>query len=94
MAIVAVRAPEVGPVLGRQVAAAVAGVRSLGLYKPPGIAETIDWAKALAALGRREIDERSVDATLGVVVKYREDQQRVRTSGVGDLVREALLRGA
>ncbi len=94
VAIVAVRAPEVGPVLGRQVAAAVAGVRSLGLYKPPGIAETIDWAKALAALGRREIDERSVDATLGVVVKYREDQQRVRTSGVGDLVRDALLRGA
>ncbi|MEJ7845510.1 MAG: MoxR family ATPase [Acidimicrobiales bacterium] len=94
VAIVAVRAPEVGAVLGRQVAAAVAGVRTLGLYKPPGIAETIDWAKALAALGRREIDERSVDATLGVVVKYREDQQRVRSSGVGDLVRDALRRGA
>ncbi len=94
VAIVAIRAPEVGPVLGRQVAAAVAGVRALGLYKPPGIAETIDWAKALATLGRREIDERSVDATLGVVVKYREDQQRVRTSGVGDLVRDALRRGA
>jgi MoxR-like ATPase len=94
VAIVAVRAPEVGAVLGRQVAAAVAGVRALGLYKPPGIAETIDWAKALAALGRRDIDERTVDATLGVVVKYREDQQRVRTSGVGDLVRDALRRGA
>ncbi|MBA2496402.1 MAG: MoxR family ATPase [Acidimicrobiia bacterium] len=94
VAIVAIRAPEVGPVLGRQVAAAVAGVRALGLYKPPGIAETIDWAKALATLGRREIDERSVDATLGVVVKYREDQQRVRTRGVGDLVRDARLRGA
>jgi MoxR-like ATPase len=94
VAIVGVRAPEVGAVLTRQVAAAVAGVRALGLYKPPGVAETIDWARALAALGRVELDEASVTATLGAVVKYREDEQRVRAHGIGDLVREAVARGA
>jgi len=94
VAIVGVRAPEVGAVLTRQVAAAVAGVRALGLYKPPGVAETIDWARALAALGRDELDEASVNATLGAVVKYREDEQRVRAHGLGDLVREAVARGA
>jgi MoxR-like ATPase len=94
VAIVAVRAPEVGEVLARQVAAAVAGMRALGLYKPPGVAETIDWARALTTLGRTELDERSVAATLGAVVKYREDEARVRAHGVGELVREAVARGA
>jgi MoxR-like ATPase len=90
VAIVAVRAPEVAPALARQVAAAVAGIRHLGLYKPPGIAETIDWARALATLGRTELDDVAVAATLGAVVKYREDEQRVRQHGIGELVREAV----
>ncbi len=51
VAIVRLRAPEVADPLARQVAAAVAEIRTLGLYKPPGIAETIDWARALALLG-------------------------------------------
>jgi len=94
VAIVRVRAPGVAEALARQVAAAVESLRELGLYKPPGVAETIDWAVALATLGRKELDERSVDATLGTVLKYREDQQRVRDHGVGELVRQAVLRGA
>jgi MoxR-like ATPase len=94
VAIVGVRAPEVGTALAREVAAAVGGLRDLGLYKPPGIAETIDWARALHTLGTTTLDEAVVGATLGAVVKYREDAQRVRASGLDALVREAVRRGA
>jgi len=94
VAIVRLRAPEVPERLGRQVAAAVAGLRELGLYKPPGVAETIDWAEAMVALGRATIDEATVLATLGTVLKYREDQERVRSSGLGALVEAAVRRGA
>jgi MoxR-like ATPase len=94
VAIVRLRAPEVAERLARQVAAATEAFRGLGLYKPPGVAETIDWATALATLGRAELDDASVDATLGTVLKYREDQERVRRHGIGDLVRAAVQRGA
>ena len=94
VAIVRLRAPQASPVLARQVAAAVESLRGMQLYKPPGVAETIDWATALAALGCREIDEHNLDVTLGAVVKYREDQARVRAAGLGELVRAAVLRGA
>lgn len=92
--IVRLRVPQVLDRLARQVAAAAETMRSLNLYKPPGVAETIDWAQALAALGRSDIDEQVVEATLGAVLKYREDQDRVRQHGVAALVRHALERGA
>jgi MoxR-like ATPase len=94
VAIVRTRAPGVPEPLARQVAGVVAEIRDLRLYKPPGVAETIDWAEALVALGRTELDEASVAATLGSVVKYREDEQRVRDRGIATLVQEALRRGA
>jgi MoxR-like ATPase len=94
VAIVRLRAPSVPDTLARQVAGAVAGLRELRLYKPPGVAETIDWAQALHARGRTELDEATVAATLGSVVKYREDQQRLHSHGIDALVREALRRGA
>jgi MoxR-like ATPase len=94
VAIVRLRAPDVSERLARQVAAAVEGLRAEGLYKPPGVAETIDWAEALTALGRSTLDERTVTATLGTVLKYREDQERVRSSGVAALVEAAVQRGA
>jgi len=93
VAIVRLRAPDASERLARHVAAAVAAMRELGLYKPPGVAETIDWAEALAVLGQHELDEASFGATLGTVVKYREDQERVRREGIGLLVAEA-RRGA
>ncbi len=93
VAIVRLRAPGASERLARNVAAAAAAMRDLGLYKPPGVAETIDWAEALALLGRDELDEASFGATLGTVVKYREDQERVRREGIGVLVAEA-RRGA
>jgi MoxR-like ATPase len=90
LAIVRVRAPGVGEALAAQVAAAVSHLRSLDLYKPPGVGETIDWAGAVDALGKLALDEQSVNATLGTVLKYREDQQRVRQLGIGEIVRAAL----
>jgi MoxR-like ATPase len=94
VAIIRLRAPEAVPELARQVAAVVEALREQHLYKPPGVAESIDWAAALAALGRTEIDERTLDLTLGTVLKYQEDQARVRGAGIDELVRSALQRGA
>jgi MoxR-like ATPase len=94
VAIIRLRAPQAVPALARQVAAAVESLRGLHLYKPPGVAESIDWTAALAALGRTEIDDRTLELTLGAVLKYQEDQARVRDAGVGELVRTALARQA
>ena len=65
------------------------GLRGLELAKPPGVAETIDWAHALAALGREEIDAAIVEQTLGSVLKYREDIDAVRDDTLAELVDEA-----
>jgi MoxR-like ATPase len=89
VAIVRLRAPEVPEPLARQVAAATAVLRGEGLYKPPGVAEAIDWAQALATLGCDELDEESAAMTLGTVLKYREDQERVRAAGLTALVEAA-----
>jgi MoxR-like ATPase len=94
VAIVRLRAPGAPESLAREVAAAVEALRSQGLYKPPGVAETIDWADALALLGCTTLDDRVVEATLGAVLKYREDQERVREVGLGALVDGARRRGA
>ena len=92
LAILRVRAPEVPDQLAREVAAAVETMRELELYKPPGVAETIDWANALAALGRTTIDEHAVEVTLGTILKYREDQER--TTRRGDRAARADRNGA
>ncbi len=77
--IVRTRAPEVSEALARQVATMVQRLRTAeGLLKPPGVAETLDWARALEALGAQELDVQSAALTLGAVVKYREDAQRVK----------------
>ncbi|HEU4840598.1 MAG TPA: MoxR family ATPase [Ilumatobacteraceae bacterium] len=94
VAIVRLRVPQVGESLARQVSAAVAALRSLSLYKPPGVAETIDWAAALGRLGVTTLDEQSVQATLGTVLKYREDHERVVQHGIADVVKQALARQA
>ncbi len=77
--IVRSRAPEVSDALARQVVTLVQRLRSAeGLLKPPGVSETLDWARALDALGAGALDVENAAATLGAVVKYREDAQRVR----------------
>jgi len=91
--IVRLRAPQVGLALARQVAAAVEAMRELNLYKRPGVAETIDWATALGRLGVSQLSEASVTATLGAVLKYREDVEQVQQHGVAELVKQAFERG-
>ena len=86
LAILRMRAPEVREGLAREVAAAVEALRDLDLYKPPGVAETIDWAHAVAALDATRLDAAMVDVTLGTVLKYREDQERARAHGLEQLV--------
>ncbi len=77
--IVRTRAPEVSGELARQVVVLVQQLRDgESLLKPPGVAETLDWARALHALGTQQLDVEAAAATLGAVVKYREDAQRVR----------------
>ena len=77
--IVATRAPEVPSALAEQVVRATHAIRAEeSLLKPPGIAETLDWARALTELGARELDVETAAATLGVAVKYREDAERAR----------------
>lgn len=93
VAIVRLRVPQIAESLAKQVAAAVEHMRSLNLYKPPGVAETIDWATALAQLGARELNEAVVSATLGTVLKYREDHDRVREQGIAQIVAQAFDRG-
>jgi hypothetical protein len=60
------------------VAALVQSLRTMDLYKMPGVAETLDWARSLAALGATRIDASLVDATLGAALKYQEDLERIR----------------
>lgn len=81
LAIVRSRAPEVPEALAEQVVRAIQSVRTdAELIKPPGVAETLDWARALHELGVRELDTESAAASLGVAVKYREDSERVRAA--------------
>ena len=80
--IIRLKAPEVDSELARQVALAVNAMRGMGLYKPPGVAETIDWSTALGKLGESVLDEQTIKATLGAVLKYREDQERVSAQGI------------
>ena len=89
VAIIGLRSEGADETLVRQVARAVAQFRSFGLYKPPGVAESIDWAAALGRLGVDSITADSVEATLGTVLKYREDQQRVRDHGLEEVVAKA-----
>ena len=92
VAIVRLRVPGCTEALAREVAAAVETMRDLNLYKPPGVAETIDWAAALGKLGVTTLDEHSVATTLGTVLKYREDHHRVEQHGLAAIIRQAAER--
>jgi MoxR-like ATPase len=79
VAIVRSRAPEVSEALARQIVTVVQQLRARDeLEKPPGVAETLDWARALHVLGTTELDLESSSRTLGALVKYREDADRVK----------------
>jgi MoxR-like ATPase len=86
--IVHARVPDIDLRLARQLALAMADLRSFDLFKPPGVAETIDWANALRVLGARDLNGEAVTDTLGVILKYREDVEHLRARGVGSVVHE------
>jgi len=90
--IVRLRVPGVPERLAAEAAAFVAGLRSLDLAKPPGLAETIDWARALGALGKQELDVETVEQTLGSVLKYHEDLLAVRDEALAGLVAQSRAR--
>jgi MoxR-like ATPase len=75
--IVAARAPEASAQLQARAVAFVHRLRTLDLFKAPGVAETIDWCRALTALSVSELDPQSVQDTLGVLLKYQDDLTRV-----------------
>jgi MoxR-like ATPase len=87
--IVRLRVPGVPERLASQAVMFVQGLRRLDLNKPPGVAETVDWAEALTALGRAELDAELVEATLGSVLKYHEDLELVRDETLLSLLEEA-----
>jgi MoxR-like ATPase len=88
LAIVRTRAPEAAEQLAREVTLLVQGLRDMDLYKVPGVAETLDWARSLAALGATRLDASLVDATLGAALKYQEDLERAREA-VPELIARA-----
>jgi MoxR-like ATPase len=78
VAIIRRRMPDVSELLAHDVALAVGRLREAGLLKPPGIAETLDWAQALHVLGVQRLEATNAGPTLGAVLKYHEDIARVR----------------
>ncbi len=87
VAIVRAKVPDIDLRLARQLAEAMSDLRSLELFKPPGVAETLDWARALGVLGANELTPQAVQDTLGVVLKYREDVEAVTHRGVDSLAK-------
>ena len=89
LAIVRARAPEASETLSREVVAFVQRLRTEDLFKRPGVAETIDWAKCLVALDVLALDPQSVSDTLGALLKYQDDIMRFQGSEVKKLLDEA-----
>jgi MoxR-like ATPase len=91
--IVTTKVPQAAARLAEQVTAFVQELRSVELFKAAGVSETLDWTAALAALGRQELDASTVDETLGILLKHREDIEAVRGERAAALVNRAQARG-
>ena len=92
--ILRVRQPDAPPALAREVVAFVRELRSADLFKPPGTAETLDWAHALVALDCARLEDDTVDRTLGVLLKYQDDIDQVRGPEAARLLSEAHRKAA
>ncbi len=93
LAIVRGKVPRAGEALARQVTALVQELRTAELYKSPGISETLDWVSALVALERDSLDPATIDDTLGVVLKAREDIEAMTGDRLQGLMGRAMLQG-
>lgn len=90
MAIIRLKVPTIGQQLQQQVVNFVQLVREQDLYKPPGVAETIDWAQALGHLNAQKLDEGLITATLGLILKYQDDVNKIRGSAIESMLDKAL----
>ena len=88
--IVRLKVPGISERLAAQVVSFIQGVRRQELYKLPGVAETLDWAEALGHLHSQTLDTAVVNATLGLILKYQDDVDKIRGSVAQALVEEAL----
>jgi MoxR-like ATPase len=93
LAIVNARVPDAPARLAAQVTAAVQELRHEPLYKVPGVSETLDWITALTALGRDALDVETVEQTLGVILKAKEDIDAVRGERVAAVLQRARAAG-
>lgn len=89
LAIVRAKVPQAESRLAEQVVAFIQELRRRDLYKMPGVAETLDWASALAALDQTALDEQTVNETLGVILKYQDDVEQVRGGVASELTTRA-----
>ncbi len=88
MKIVAARLPGIGAELEKQIVSFMQQVRRLNLIKAPGVAETLDWAQSLMALGRNQVDAATVDETLGCLSKSMDDTAKIRAAGIEKMIAE------
>lgn len=89
LAIVRAKVPQAHAQLAEQVVAFIQELRARDLYKMPGVAETLDWASALAALDQTALDEQIVNETLGVILKYQDDVEQIRGGVATELTARA-----
>ncbi len=90
--IVQIKAPEVKPMLARQITAFIQEMRRMELFKSPGVAETIDWTAALIALDQTELSPEIVQDTVGVILKYQDDIDTLNKNSISTLLDRAKLR--
>ncbi len=83
------KAPDVAPMLARQITAFIQDMRSLELFKRPGIAETLDWTAALIALDQTELSLEAVQDTLGVILKYQDDVEMLDATTIQNMIERA-----
>ncbi|MFM8595271.1 MAG: hypothetical protein ACKOCK_12915 [Chloroflexota bacterium] len=79
--------------MAKQIVGFTQALRETDLFKPPGMAETLDWAQALIALGTVDLTEQAVEDTLGVILKYQEDVDNVKGDIAKNLIGRAVLAG-
>ncbi len=91
LAILAVKAPDAPAALSRQIVAFVQKIRTLDLFKLPGVAETIDWAQALTQLDRLALDPETINDTLGALLKYQDDIAKLRGSEAARILEEVKI---
>jgi MoxR-like ATPase len=90
IAILARKAPAANAALRAQLVGFVQRLRDRDLFKPPGVAESIDWAQAMVALDQTALSPEAIDATLGVVLKYQDDLRKIRGDGAAEILAEVL----